>query len=73
MSAPKTNLETQRRRHIVPLIGMALVVIFGVGLILYWQFEEAARGDSPGADVTDGPDARPTDATNPPTPPASDN
>ena len=70
MSAPKTNLETQRRRHIVPLIGMALVVIFGVGLILFWQFEEAARVDSPGTDVTDSPDARPNDATNPPVTPA---
>jgi hypothetical protein len=48
------------------LIGMALVVIFGVGLIVYWQFEESAQGDSPGTDVTDAPDARPTDATNPP-------
>jgi hypothetical protein len=68
MSAPKTNIETQKRRHIGPLIGMALVVFFGVGLILYWQFEEAAQGDSPGADVTDGRDARPNDATNPPDP-----
>jgi hypothetical protein len=68
MSAPKTNLEAQKRRHVVPLIGMALVVIFGVGLIIYWQFEEAAGGDSPGTEVTDGPDPRPTDATNPPAP-----
>ena len=66
MSAPKTNVETQRRQHIVPLIGMALVVIFGVGLILYWQFEESSAGDSPGNAVTDSPDARPADATNPP-------
>lgn len=67
MSAPKTNIETQKRQHVVPLIGMALVVAFGVMLIVYWQFEEAAQGDSPGADVTDQPQDRPNDATNPPT------
>lgn len=42
MSAPQTNLEKQRRRHRGPLIGMALVAVFGVGLIAYWLFEEAA-------------------------------
>lgn len=72
MSAPKTNVETQKRRHIGPLIGMALVVILGVGIILWWQLEEAAQGDSPGSDISDSPDPRPTDATNPPTPPASE-
>lgn len=66
MSAPKTNIETQKRQHIAPLIGMALVVIFGVGLIIWWQFEEASQGASPGSDVTDAPDTRPIDATNPP-------
>ena len=29
MSAPDTNLERQRRRHIGPLIGMAVAAIFG--------------------------------------------
>lgn len=51
MSAPRTNLETEKRRHIAPLIGMALAVIFGVGLIVYWQFEEAAGGNSPASDA----------------------
>ena len=71
MSAPKTNLETQKRQHIVPLVGMALAAIFGVGLIVYWQFEEAAQGASPG----EAPEARPIDATNPPAanPPAPAN
>ena len=39
MSAPRTNLKKQRRRHKGPLIGLTLIVIFGVGLILYWIFE----------------------------------
>lgn len=68
MSAPRTNIETQKRRHIGPLIGMALVVLFGVGLILYWQFEEAAQGASPGNELSDQPEPRPNDATNPPRP-----
>lgn len=72
MSAPKTNIETQKRRHIGPLIGMAVVVIFGVGIILWWQLEEAAQGASPGSDISDSPDLRPNDATNPPTPPVSE-
>jgi hypothetical protein len=50
MSAPKTNLETQKRRHIVPLIGIGLAALFGVVLVVYWQFEEAARGASPMAE-----------------------
>ena len=39
MSAPQTNIKKQRRRHKGPLVGLTLVVIFGVGLILYWIFE----------------------------------
>lgn len=51
MSAPRTNFETEKRRHMGPLIGMAAMVIFGVGLIVYWQFEEAAGGNSPTPDT----------------------
>lgn len=72
MSAPKTNIETQKRQHIVPLIGMAVAVAFAVGIVLWWQFEEAANGDSPGSNVTEDTETRPNDATNPPTPPASE-
>ncbi len=59
MSAPRTNIEKQKRRHIGPLIGMAVVVVFAVGLILYWQFEEAARGDAPGVEDPSDPGAAP--------------
>ena len=52
MSAPDTNLERQRRRHIGPLMGMAVAAIFGVGIILYWIFEDTANSPGPqGADV----------------------
>lgn len=47
MSAPQTNIEVQKRRHRGPLIGMAVVVVFAVGLIVYWLIKEAANGDSP--------------------------
>lgn len=47
MSAPQTNIEKQRRRHRGPLIGMALVVVFGVLLITWWLFEEASQAASP--------------------------
>jgi hypothetical protein len=46
MSAPQTNIEKQRRRHRGPLIGMALVVVFGVLLITWWLFEEASQASN---------------------------
>lgn len=49
MSAPQTNIEKQKRWHRGPLIGMALAVIFGVGLIFFWMIEESANGANPGA------------------------
>ena len=52
MSAPKTNLEKQRRRHAVPLIGLGLVVVFAalvVVLLLFWQGEPVPEEVSPRA------------------------
>lgn len=54
MSAPQTDMEKQTRRHRWPLIGMAVVVIFGVFLIGYWLFEEAAQTEQPEAEVPAG-------------------
>lgn len=48
MSAPQTNLENQKRRHRGPLMGMALVVIFAVGLIFIWLMDESSGGETPG-------------------------
>lgn len=54
MSAPRTNIETQKRRHRGPLIGMALVVLFGLGIIIYWLLEQSANADNPqGSEVPD--------------------
>ena len=40
MSPPDTNLKKQESRHKWPLIGMAIVVIFGIGIIVFWTGEE---------------------------------
>ncbi|MGB3244580.1 MAG: hypothetical protein WBB25_08600 [Sulfitobacter sp.] len=80
MSPPDTNLEKQKRRHIGPLIGMALVVIIAVSLIVYWigeevataptteQSDDAGTGLSP-AQIDEGavdvPDAAPVEEVDP--------
>ncbi len=45
MSAPQTNLEVQKRRHIVPLIGIAAAALFGVLILVYWLYEEVEQAD----------------------------
>jgi len=81
MSASEGDLEKQKRRHRGPLIGMALVVVFAVGLIGYWVIGEARDGRSPidptlpgaspevTAPVTAPVDAPPVTATPPAAPP----
>ncbi|MBC7476800.1 MAG: hypothetical protein H7317_01725 [Pseudorhodobacter sp.] len=49
MSAPQTNIEKQKRWHRGPLIGMALVAIFGVGMIFFWMMHEASNDSESGA------------------------
>ncbi len=36
MAPHDTNTPKEARRHAVPLIGMALAVLFGVGLVFWW-------------------------------------
>jgi hypothetical protein len=65
MSAPRTNIETQKRRHRGPLLGMIAAVLFGVILIGYWLIEEVATADNPteiapGAQDTGAPAVSPT-------------
>ena len=43
MSSPDTNPRKQARRHWAPLVGILIVVVFGVGLILFWVGEEVAQ------------------------------
>ena len=83
MSAPQTNLEKQKRRHIVPLIGICLAALFGVFLILSWGFGEVSEADPGERDALSGetapapvsdvpPDASmPDQGAGPPAPPAA--
>lgn len=70
MSAPDTNLARQRRRHAFVLGGMALVVVFGVLIILYWLFEEVAASDppEPPAETGTAPDTAPPQVIGPDVP-----
>lgn len=54
MSAPDTNLEKQKRRHIGPLLGMGLAVLFVIGLFLGYLFllaDESSQPDTPAPEV----------------------
>lgn len=47
MSAPRTDIEKQKRWHRAPLIGMALAVLVGVGSIFLWLTREVADSNPP--------------------------
>ena len=47
MSAPDTNIKKQKRWHRAPLIGMAVVVLFGVAMIFFWLMHEIANSNPP--------------------------
>ena len=62
MSAPETNLETQKKRHIGPLGGMLLVVafaaiLFGVFYIFATNDDETDDGASAPAATAEDPAA----------------
>lgn len=79
MSAPQTNIPTQRRWHRAPIIGIVTVVVFALAL-LFWQMVIVADGTTgsdaspPAADQTDAvPESQPvTPPADPPTIPAGD-
>ena len=54
MSNPDPNLPPrlgrEGRRHIGPLVGMALVVVFGLAMIFWWLTESAMQSPGPGAE-----------------------
>lgn len=56
MSAPKTNIETQKWRHRGPLIGMMVVVAAVLGLLLMQMVQVADEGtpQDSGAGQIDG-------------------
>ena len=60
MSAPDTNTKKQTKRHWGPLLGILLVVCFGVGIILYWVGEEVATAPEDESPATESPTATET-------------
>ena len=66
MSPPDTNVEKQKSRHKGPLIGMALVAVFGIGLITYWVFELFAESPEATTEAeTDTVTVEPTETVDP--------
>ncbi len=68
MSAPRTNIETQKRWHRAPLIGMTVVVVFALGL-LFWQMVKVADEGTPqdsGASEIDGRTGEPVPGSDTP-------
>ncbi len=62
MSAPRTNIETQQRRHRGPIVGMIAVVIFAVGLLFLLFMNTARQGTPPDSNAPqiDGRTGEPT-------------
>lgn len=64
MSAPRTNIEKQKRHHLVPILGIIAVVLIALAGFLWWFGDETNDPAIPGQ--TPGPAdeiAAPTDAT----------
>lgn len=47
MSAPDTNVKTQQKRHIGPLVGIGAAVAFAALLLAGYLAIIAERGDAP--------------------------
>jgi hypothetical protein len=68
MSAPRTNIETQKRWHRAPLIGMIAVVIFALALLFVQMVlvaEEGTPQDNGAAEI-DGRTGQPVPDSVPP-------
>ncbi|WP_199257413.1 hypothetical protein [Paracoccus binzhouensis] len=48
MSAPRTNIARQRRRHLVPIIGIAAAVLIAILGFLWWFADETSNPEIPG-------------------------
>ncbi len=47
MSAPKTNIEVQKKRHWGPLLGIAVVLLFAALITAWFMGWLAVTGDTP--------------------------
>ncbi len=48
MSAPKTNIEKEKRRHRTPLTGMISVIVFALVLLVGLTLWITTQGNEPG-------------------------
>ncbi len=47
MSAPRTDIDKQKRRHLTPLVGVMLAAAFGFCMFLLWMFDVFATAEGP--------------------------
>lgn len=63
MSAPRTNIEKQKRHHLVPIVTIIVILIFvGLGFV-WWLSDETSDPIMPGevtGPVEDRPQPTPT-------------
>ncbi|MDF3856295.1 hypothetical protein ACDP63_22355 [Paracoccus sp. P2] len=48
MSAPRTDLEKQRRRHLVPILGILAAVLIVLAGFVWWFNDETSDPEIPG-------------------------
>lgn len=65
MSAPKTDLEKQEKRHRTPLVGIAASVIFAAIALVVLLVFLFARGNEPGETGTEDAVGGPPDVVQP--------
>lgn len=64
MSAPRTNIKKQRRRHIGPLVGIVLMLLVAGGLIFGYLVYGADTDETPAPQMqTDDPSVLPNPGT----------
>jgi hypothetical protein len=64
MAPHDTNTPKEARRHAVPLIALAVVVLFAVGLIFWWLGGAlGGHGDVPNAPESQGVESAPAAPT----------
>ena len=64
MSAPRTNIKKQGRRHIGPLIGIALSILVAGGLLVGYMAYAVDTDETPAPEMqTDDPSVLPAPGT----------
>jgi len=48
MSAPRTNLDKQKRHHLIPVLGIVAVVLIALAGFVWWFDDETSDPEIPG-------------------------